>query len=113
MFLTNFLKQNKDCNTFLKSLKRIISKGSNKKGILFIGVNPKDGKIIIYKGMILSNTDFLGSIVSKDYYQVIIDIMNSLNIKPAEESSIPEFFISKENYIFYILNDYNQERLQL
>ena len=108
MNLISFLKQDKDCDAFLKSLKRIISKGSNKRGVLFIGINPKDGKIIIYKGYIIDSLDYLGSIVSRVHYQALIDLMNSFGIKPADESSIPEVFKNKDDYIFYILNTENQ-----
>ena len=113
MNLISLLKQDKDCGAFLKSLNRIISKGSNKRGLLFIGINPKEGKIIVYKGFIIDSLDFLGSVISKVHYQALIDLMESLNIKPADEFSIPEIFRNKEDYIFYILNSENQERFKL
>ncbi len=113
MRLISFVKQDKDCAAFLQSLKRIISKGSNKKGVLFIEIKPKFGKITIYKGFIADNLACLGSIISKAQYQLIIDIMDSLSIRQADESVLPDIFQNKRDCIYYILNSIDQERFQL
>ena len=111
--LVVFCVKQKKANAFLKNLKRIISKGSNKKGVLFIDIVPQEGKISLYKGFVINGLMHLGTVTSKNHYKDLINIFNSLNITPSDESNVPEIFKNKEDHIYYILNSNDQERFKL
>ena len=112
MLISSFLKQDKKCGAFLKSLKRIISKGSNKKGTLFIGISETTGKIIIHKGFIVGSLEYLGTITSKAHYKDLITMLEGFHFYPADESNIPEEFSNMKGFIFYVLSTTDQERFK-
>lgn len=108
-----FLKPNNNYDAFLRSIRRIISKGSNNKGALLIGLDFKNGKIVIYKDTIIGEPDLLGYLISPDYIYDFKAMIESYGIVPADETNLPDVFLTKEDFSFYIITIKNQERIKL
>ena len=108
--LTTFIKTDPKFYSFFKKISRIISKNAKKKGLLFLGINFKNGNIVLYKGLLLNDLSYLGT-VNSDYHAEDLQIfLQTIGVNPAEETMLPESFVNSP-FIFYILNEEKQEKL--
>ena len=108
--LATIIKNDPNFYSFFKKISRIISKNEKKKGLLFIGINFKNGNIVLYKGLLLDQLSYLGT-VNSDYHAEDLQIfLQTIGVEAAEETMLPEAFI-KSPFTFYILNEEKQEKL--
>ena len=109
--LANIVKNNKNPNSFFNTLSHKISKASNKRGLLIIGIDNIKGKVILFKGYIRDQIQCLGTITTK-YGCIDLELyLKSIDVLPTDETLLPDMFLNMP-YTFYILNSEKQEQLK-
>ena len=111
MTINVFIKNSPILSPFFKKLERKIMKASNIKGLLFIGIDFKTGKIILYKGYHFDDIHRLGIISSKEHCYDLKLFLETIDVKEADESMLPDNFLEMP-YTFFILNSEKQEKFK-
>ncbi len=111
MSIRAFIKKNPVLDPFFKKIERKITKASSIRGLLFIGINSDTGKIILYKGYLLTQMHYLGTITDKAHCEDLRIFLYNIGVPVAEETVLPDIFLNMP-FSFYILNAEQQNKLK-